>query len=318
MTQVFTISTLERESCVSRSAIHFYIRQGLLPPPQKTAASRSLYDQSHLAFLRKIRQMKSAGSSLTEIKAALAPELERAANNQRDLAGQERDRIRRDILRVATEKFETNGYEKTHISAIAGELGITQQVLYSHFPSKLELLVECFRTFMSWNIAHHEDRIADSPDIGERVLWRLFADYRASELASDVSAHIHAERGHSVAERVKLAERAWDPVAQAVSRDLERLRKGRELPQQIPVELLAYSLIGAHRTAVMRSSWNKDWSREDVLRTHLWLWLLVAGALRGAFDVDSQMAHYENLIEEIAGRESVTPPTPDTYSTDRS
>lgn len=310
MTEIFNISTLERESGVARSTIHFYIRRGLLPPPQKTAASRSLYGESHLALLRKIMEMKETGSSLAEIRATLGPALQKAAENKQDLAEQERDRVRREILRVATEEFETNGYEKTHVSTITKKLGITQQVLYSHFASKLELLVECFRTFMSWNVAYHEARIAESSDLGERVLWRLFADYRARELDSDVTSHIHAEQGHSAAERVRLAERAWELVARVAQLELESLREPGRSPQSIPLELLSYSLVGAHRTVAMKASWNEEWTQEDVLRTHLWLWLAVAGALSGAIDIDSQLAPYEDLIREIAKREPETPPTP--------
>lgn len=284
------------------------MRQGLLPPPQKTAASRALYSEDHLTFLKRIGELKQAGLSLADMRVALGAELERAASSGEDLAARENERMRQSILRVATEEFAAHGYAKTHIASIIRKLGITHQVLYGHFSSKLELLVESFRTFLHWNVAYNEARLAGSSDLGERVLWRLFADYRANELASDVLLHIRSERGHSAAERRRLAERAWEGVIEIAKRELEALREPLGLPATVPLELLASGLIGAHHNAAMRASWDETWTREDVLRTHLWLWLAVAAAMRGPTDVDSEVARYEGLIREVALRRPEIPP----------
>ena len=307
--EAYAIAALERETGVSRSTIHFYVRQGLLPAPQKTDAGRSLYGHDHVTLLARIGELKRAGRSLAEIRATLSPELEKAEENGRDLARLESDRIRRTILRVATEEFAANGYEKTHVATIIKKLGITHQVFYGHFPSKLELLVESFRAFITWNVAYNEARLADVSDLGERVLWRLFADYRASQLASEVMSHIRTERGHSAAERRRLAERAWEGVVDVIERELEALRGPPDTPPAVPFELLAYSMIGAHHNAAMRASRDDAWTREDVLRTHLWLWLAVAAAMDGG--VDGQLARYEGLIREIASREPEAPPAPE-------
>jgi DNA-binding transcriptional MerR regulator len=306
--EAYAIAALERETGVSRSTIHFYVRQGLLPSPQKTHAGRSLYGHDHVALLAKIGELKRAGRSLAEIRTTLSPELEKAKVNGKDLARLESDRVRSAILSVATEAFATNGYEKTHVATIIKKLGITHQVFYSHFASKLELLVESFRAFITWNVAYNETRLAETTDLGERVLWRLFADYRASQLASEVMSHIRAERGHSAAERRRLAERAWEGVVDVIERELEALGGPRDIPP-VPLELLSYSMIGAHHNAAMRASWDDEWTREDVLRTHLWLWLAVALAMNGG--VDSQLARYEGLIRELASREPETPPPPE-------
>lgn len=308
---VFNISALERESGVARGTIHFYLRRGLLPAPQKTAASRSLYSDVHLAFLSKITELKGQGLSLAAIKAALSAELDRSAGAGEDLAARESERVRRAILRVATEEFAAHGYDKTHVATIIRKLGITHQVLYSHFSSKLELLVESFRTFLHWNVAYNEARLAAAADPGERVLWRLFADYRANELASDVLLHIRSEKGHSAAERLRLAERAWQGVIDIARGEFEALRAPLGLPPPVPLELLAHSMIGAHHNAAFRASWDDTYSREDVLRTHLWLWLAVAAGMKGAVDIDLQVARYEDLIREVAARRPEMPPAPD-------
>ena len=304
----FTISTLERETGVSRSTIHFYLREGLLPPPQKTAASRSLYGEEHVALLKKIAELKAAGHSLAEIRAALHADLVKARTNGVDLASEENERIRRVILGVATEEFAKKGYEQTLISDIVRRAGITNQVLYSHFPSKLQLFIESFHTFLTWNLAHVEPRLMQSPDTGERLLWRLLADARATQFGSEVLARIQAQRTDSMSDRRTMAEQAWQGVVDQITREFESARTPGAPPPPISLELLSYSMLGAHHNASLRASWDDECTREDVLRVHLWLWLAVMAALSGEVDIDSRLARYEALIKEVADREPETPP----------
>jgi DNA-binding transcriptional MerR regulator len=293
---------------VSRSTIHFYVQQGLLPRPQKTAASRSLYSEDHVELLRKVGEHKRDGRSLAEIKIALDEDLTRAEESEVDLAAQESDRIRRTILRVATEEFAANGYERTHVATVIRRSGVTPQVFYSHFPSKLELLVESFHMFLSWNLAYHEPKLSASPDLGERLLWRLIADHRANEFGSDVLSRIGAEGGNGKTDRLKLAEQAWAGVVRQIVLDFESVRAPGSAPPAVSFELLSYSLLGAHHNASMRASWDEQFSRADLLRVHLWLWLAVLAAMSGEVDIDSRIARYEDLIQEVAAREPETPP----------
>jgi DNA-binding transcriptional MerR regulator len=58
---VLTTSALEKKTGVSRTTVYFYVRQGLLPEPQKTATGRSLYGEDHVTLLRKIGELKREG-----------------------------------------------------------------------------------------------------------------------------------------------------------------------------------------------------------------------------------------------------------------
>ncbi len=49
---------LEEKSGMSRTAIHHYLREGLLPPPDKTAANAALYSETHVERLRQIRELR--------------------------------------------------------------------------------------------------------------------------------------------------------------------------------------------------------------------------------------------------------------------
>jgi DNA-binding transcriptional MerR regulator len=333
MSDALTIAALEDRTGVRRSTIHFYLREGLLPAPQKTASSRALYSEEHVRLLRRIAELKASGHPLAKIRTLLDPDLARARDEATDLAGQEWDRVHCAILRVATEEFAANGYDATRVADVIRRVGVTSQVFYRHFPSKLQLLVESFQTFLQWNMAYVEPRLADDPelDLGERILWRLFAHYRADAFASEVLSQLRMERTQSEAERRRLAEQAWEGLIPYVREEFERLLVARAAtaggatptaastpagdgPQTeaatpaIPLDLLANSILGAHFSATSRAAWDENVSRADVLRTHLWLWLAVAAALSGEVDVDGRLARYEPLLRELADREPETPP----------
>ena len=78
MIQVLNIGELEEVSGVPRTTIHYYLRLGLLPRPQKTAASRSLYTEEHVEILREIGELKQSGLSITEIEDKLQHRIDQA------------------------------------------------------------------------------------------------------------------------------------------------------------------------------------------------------------------------------------------------
>src|SRR5690606_41148877 len=55
------ISQLSAQSGVPIPTIKFYLREGLLPQGEQTAATRAEYDQSHLRRLRLIRALLEVG-----------------------------------------------------------------------------------------------------------------------------------------------------------------------------------------------------------------------------------------------------------------
>ncbi|HEX7173008.1 MAG TPA: MerR family transcriptional regulator [Candidatus Limnocylindria bacterium] len=65
------IGELAQASGVSRETIHFYLREGLLPPPDKVNARVSYFDESHLVRLRLIRAFQEAHVPLARIKQQL-------------------------------------------------------------------------------------------------------------------------------------------------------------------------------------------------------------------------------------------------------
>ena len=252
---ILTTSALEKKTDVSRTTIYFYIRQGLLPVPQKTATGRSLYGEEHVHLLRKIGELKRGGCSLLEIKRALDGDFTRARDSDVDLANEESARIRAAIIGVATEEFAAKGYKGTHVLSIIQKLGINPHVFYRHFPSKLELLAECFISSTPLPITAPEQARIASEDPAENVLRGLTSDYRWHRLSSALSAAIRSEGQQGQLAKYRLAE-TWDAIIVNILRDFDSVRPPESAPPPVSDELVAYSLIGAHRGASTRASWD--------------------------------------------------------------
>src|SRR5579872_7388052 len=72
---------------------------------------------------------------------------------------------RQAIMETAYRLFRTQGFDKTSMADITGEVGGSKATVYSHFPSKEELFVECMmsalQNYMSGSLKHLDASRAD-------------------------------------------------------------------------------------------------------------------------------------------------------------
>lgn len=66
------ISALAARCGVSVHTVRFYEREGLLPPPTRTASGHRTYDQATVERLRLIRRLQEVGLRLDDIRGILA------------------------------------------------------------------------------------------------------------------------------------------------------------------------------------------------------------------------------------------------------
>ncbi|MBN1631181.1 MAG: TetR family transcriptional regulator [Thermoleophilia bacterium] len=290
-----------------RSTIHFYIREGLLPQPSKTAVSRSLYSEHHVELIKRIGELKRSGCSLAEIKEGLADSLNEANQNGVDLAAQETERAHKAIISAATQEFITKGYKQTHVSTIIKKAGVTPHVFYTHFTSKRRLLLECFGAFIKWNVAERAPDLAHISDFGERLLHNLVGDLRVRALGVDVLALILSEGTHKESDLRRPMMEAFETIVGPMITDLAAMRPPGSGAPAVPDELLVFSLLGAQDSCHMRASWDDKYGRADLLRTHLWLYLAIEAVMSGEVDISGRLARYEDLIQEIAARKVEAP-----------
>jgi DNA-binding transcriptional MerR regulator len=305
--KVLSIKELVKVTGVPRTTIHYYLRQGLLPRPQKTAASRSLYTEEHAEILREIVELKEAGLSLVEIEQELHQRFDRIDEIPVDLVAQEYQRVHNRILAVAVRDFSTKGYKNTHVTTIMKELGITASVFYAHFPSKRRLLAECVSTMMEWSLVYGDSRRGSTVDPAERLMWLAFASLHVFDLGSSGLALVRVEKIHDDAELRRPIEEALAGVIERITADFtDTSGQDPKLPI-VPDELVAHSLLGAYEQTIFRLFSDRKYSRRDLLRTHLWLFLAVQAARREEVDIASRMEDYEELIDRLA---TDTPPWP--------
>jgi DNA-binding transcriptional MerR regulator len=66
-TTKMAVSELSRRTGMTTAAINFYVREGLLPRPEKTSATRALYEESYVELIERIKDLKARGLPLRVI-----------------------------------------------------------------------------------------------------------------------------------------------------------------------------------------------------------------------------------------------------------
>ncbi len=297
----FSISALERATGVPRSTIHFYIGEELLPRPAKTAVSRSLYTEKHVELLRRITELKESGLSLAEIRDELEPDIADASDNDADLAAREYERIHAAIIETAAREFAVNGYEDTHLSTIIKKVGTTRHVFYSHVDSKLHLLAECFKVVMKSSFESVEPPLETETNPAERLLARLASDPMRHTLRAEAVSLIRAKSTEN-SDVFDTLVQTYTGIVERVAADIQAMQPSGSTIS-VPIELLAYSVVGAFDNTQLRASWDDKYDRTDLLRAHLWLYFAIRAGLDGRVDIDSEVKRYEASIQEAASRE---------------
>ena len=288
-----TTSALEKRTGVPRTTIYFYVRQGLLPEPQRTATGRSLFGEQHVALLWKIGELKRRGYTLPDIKKALEKDIARARESDVDLAELEDARVRSAIIEVASEEFEANGYKGTHVMAIIQKLGINPHIFYRHFPSKFDLLLECFKAStplpLDGESAHDGGRHCDP---ARTCVRGLTSDYRWHQLSAALAAG-HPDRGSAAPETARRVAEVWDAIIINVLRDFERAAESRAAARvRYRRNCSPTAMFGAYRSASHAGLLGRQVLTPKIcMRAHLFVFFAVIAAVRGEVDIQSRVGH---------------------------
>jgi len=110
------------------------------------------------------------------------------------------DHKRQAILDAAYRLFRTRGFDKTSVSEITAAVGGSKATIYSHFPSKEELFVECMMAaaekYMAGTVKHLDPRSAD-PAVALFEFGRSFLAFICSPEQLEVRRLMIAEAAHS-------------------------------------------------------------------------------------------------------------------------
>jgi AcrR family transcriptional regulator len=110
------------------------------------------------------------------------------------------DSKRQAILDTAFRLFRTQGFDKTSVSEITAEVGGSKATIYSHFPSKEELFVECMmaaaENYMVGTLKHLDASSAD-PAVALFDFGRRFLNFICSPEQLEVRRLMIAEAARS-------------------------------------------------------------------------------------------------------------------------
>jgi AcrR family transcriptional regulator len=300
--QPLTITELERESGVGRNTIYYYIGDGLLPPAQKASATRSVYNQAHVELLREITRLKAEGLSLREIREELADRIETAAENGVDLVAKQNEATREAILQAAAQRFAEHGYEKTRISDICRDMGVNAQLIYAHFPSKKHLFMACFEVYFEWMNKQVVAPIIQSADSATRLAWRVWAGLGIQALSRDLQAMARVEALHPESELRPLVRNVYANMLSGSADELAADRRAGANPGLFDDELVAYGFLGVLENMYLRSTWDRKYSSEDIMRNLLAMFLAVRAAYQGRVDLSEDWQAIADLVKDLAKR----------------
>ena len=280
--RALTISELERESGVPRRTIYYYVRLGLLPEAQKASPTRALYAEDHLALLREIEALKAEGLRPAAIRTRLAGRLRAAGENEVDLVARRDEETRQAILAAATRSFARKGYKGTRMADLVAELGVTPQLLYTHFATKRELFVACYKVAVRYMAGVIIPRVEPEGDPAVRLVWYMYADEGIKAFAPDMFALAVEASQHDEEARRDLRE-AYERIFRELIDDLRRFRRSEHEPP-VSDELISHGLMGAFQQMLARAALDDEYSWREVTRQTLGLFLLVLAAYRGEHD----------------------------------
>jgi AcrR family transcriptional regulator/predicted DNA-binding transcriptional regulator AlpA len=255
------ISELEKLSGVSRSSIHYYMREGLLSPPVKTGKTMSYYRPGHIKELERIKQLQAEGYPVTFIRRMMDDERE-GVPRQAGGGGGKSER-RQQIMDRAVELFAKHGYHKTNVTDITRAVGVGHSTFYIYFPDKKALFMECvdgvFQSMFSdvWEeIKHEKDPLERLRKRGEVVLKShpQFLDM-LQVLATMVEDDPRLE---------KKRREIYASIVEPVKQDLTRAGEMGLIPP-VNVDIAAFFVVGFLETAATILGVSDSYTSDDLL-----------------------------------------------------
>lgn len=292
------MSQLEHASGVPRTTIHFYLREKLLCPGLKTAATRALYSQRHLDRLGAIERLKKEGLSLPAIKQELGEDRE-PPDQYTENHARRADLERQAILEAAARRFASAGYAGTRVADIVKDVGINKQLLYSHFPTKRALFVESLEVYVGWLVAANENAMRSVADPYERLLLRMDAFVSLQKDSPAFLSLLRAESWNQDGEAQGVAERILNRLVQPTIEELEGLRNERT-PEGLHEDIFAHGLLGFGDAVRVISMIGRRVSLPEALRASVAIFASVRAIWSGELAVRETLDKYDDLINQIA------------------
>lgn len=236
-----TISELERVSGTPASTIRFYLRERLLPPPERRGRTRAFYGKIHVKRLRDIGKMRdSSGLSIKAIQEKLASSTREDAARVADSDSFDRAG---DIMKAAIALFRSRGYGNTSLNDIVEGAKISKGTFYLHFKGKSDLFIKC-ADMVFYDIDREFSELHDVHDIIEKFRMRAVRFIRKYRHMIDM---LNIARGLLGAAPAKNRSALKKIISNLVTPLISDLNEGvdRGLFRTLDMNIFAHMLMGA-------------------------------------------------------------------------
>jgi AcrR family transcriptional regulator len=167
-----SIAELVDSTGVPAATIHYYLRNGLLPMPVRTAPNRFSYDDRHVQGLRLIRTLRERRRLSLPMIRRILPDLLRLEATEaflpemwdRALAPRMARRARPPstrLLEAAKEAFAVRGYDAVNVDEICRAARIAKGSFYRHYRSKELLFFAAAESAAADAVALFREALAD-------------------------------------------------------------------------------------------------------------------------------------------------------------
>lgn len=252
---------LEERSGVPRTTIHFYLRQGLLHPPNKSGRTMAYYDESHLKRLWEIQRIKgNARLPLSFLKERIAAlDQEGQGGRIKDLPHMKdaatttmaKDRKRNEIVKAAIQVFSQKGYHRTKVQDITNSIGISTGTFYIYFENKRALFVEVVDDVVRSILGDATKAITNEQDIRKRMEVRGRVFYENYSKYNEILNQLRAEMAGEDSWPQEKVKKIYHDLTRPLIRDIQRgIDTG--VYRSIDPDLLAYALTGIIETMSLR------------------------------------------------------------------
>jgi TetR/AcrR family transcriptional regulator, transcriptional repressor for nem operon len=234
------ISELSAFSNTPVTTIRYYILEGLLPKPLKTAKTMAYYSEEHLNRILEIQKLKNEDVPLSIIKKKfLASNLSVMKEDSGELLTMTRD----EIVRIGVQLFRQKGYDAVKISDIASNANIGKGTFYQYFRNKEELFFECLENIFL-EIGKDVPEIQAETDALKRLRIRAFHFYKNLMHMIDM---LNIARRASLVNKPQYKEKVEKAIfnfIEPIRREIEIVLEQRNSPLKNST-LVSYLLMGA-------------------------------------------------------------------------
>lgn len=271
------IRELEKLSGVPRSTIHYYVREGILHPPQKTSHTMAYYNESHLRRLQSIKKMKTEyqkmkiglrvpRAKLEQSRDGADVQLRGEHNSTVDEnlnTGSENTR-KQEIIETAIQLFSQKGYHHTNVRDIAQALGISKGTFYLYYASKRDLFIEVVDDVIRNIIGEVAKAIKSEDNLMKRTILRAEVFNRNYSKYNEILNQLRAEVTSEDQWAQNKVKKVYMDLTKPLIREAqEAIRRG--VIREVDPDLLAYTLIGITEVMSLRMTLDDKYTLAKVM-----------------------------------------------------